>query len=98
MVKKHKHKKDQENKLEYVPPQVMRLEDVHTGQGDCSSGTGIIGECGPGYTPTDSCWGPGNDANITCSQGIGVLGGGCMEPGGEHIGGCLEPGGAHIGG
>ena len=81
MVKKVKHKKDPENRPEYEPPQVMRLEDVQTGQGDCSRGTNVLGECGPGYTPGDSCWGPGNDANLTCSQGNGVIGMSCLEPG-----------------
>ena len=98
MAKKRNHKKYQENKPEYVPPQVMRLEDVHTGQGACESGTGGDGDCNDyGYSPTGGFCAPGISASFSCIAGNGFVGG-CMEPGGEDAGGCMEPGGEDLGG
>ncbi len=70
MEKKIKHKKDQDNRAEYVPPQVMRLEDVRNGQGACSpTGTGDSGDCYEvGYNAQSGCL-TGWNAAIDCQTG-----------------------------
>jgi len=82
MGKKIKHKKDQDNRAEYVPPQVMRLEDIHTGRGACDTGTGDPGDCGNcGYQAGGGCLPLGYSAGISCLTGNGFVGGSCLEPG-----------------
>lgn len=80
-IKNNSDSKD--NRPIYVSPSVIRLDDVHRGIGACNpQGSGNIGNCSTGQSPTGNCNSPGNSADgANCSYWGATAAGTCANPG-----------------
>jgi hypothetical protein len=61
---------------DYVPPQVLKMNDMRMGEGDCMTGSGDKGDCeGAGMKAGDHCRWNGSSAGTRCSSsGSSALG------------------------